>query len=263
MGRWKRECIEAILSPIWWLVLRLVTILHEPLNHHFSCMRKYNLSEMVCRKVDDICKEFEYLVCSGAGQWARVMVESILPCEEQVREKFLLSDLLQLGVGLNLHHHASYYRRIVRDIRRLPLALFWFGEKDANIPCPMRKTLANFILTSDHSKLESNSRKLRGLLSHELEYSSLTGKCAPTLFSLIRSWSVTVKGDVAINEGHNSLIKSIAQRCRNIGLPLLSARANTKKELRVGVRGAPSKWSQVKKGALQMVQDSRLVITWD
>ena len=72
--------------------------------------------------------------------------------------------------------------------------------------------------------------------------------------------AATAKGDVAINEGHNSLIKSIVQRCRNIGLPLLSARSNCKKELRVGIRGAPSKWSQVKKQALCMVQDTDKLI---
>lgn len=259
LGRWRRDTIAAILSPIWWLVHNIVTRLHGPLTHHFAYIRTSNvcpvLAEMTCVKAQEICKEFESLV-SNKSSWAKTIALSFLGCGEALPGAVTLSDILELGVCLNLHHHAAYSRRVVRDTQRFPLALFWLAYSPPNICCKKRQSIATFVLNSNPDCLEANARKLRGLAYDEFQQMAASGVCGPILYSIMLAVTTVAKGDVAINEGHNSLIKSIVQRCRCISLPLLSARSNCKKELKVGVRGAPTKWSGVKKEALLMVQDS-------
>lgn len=260
LGRWRRDAISAILNPVWWLVVTIATRLHGPLTHHFAFVRKSNVIEMLadltCGKAEEISTEFGQLVSTKSDTWARNIALSVFGCGEALPGGICLSDILELGVCLNCHHHASYQRRIVRDTQRFPLALFWFAASPPDVPCENRKSVATFIMNCDPACLETTARKLRGLAFDELHEMAVSGTCGSLLYSIMTAVKAVAKGDVAINEGHNSLIKSIVNRCRNIGLPLLSARANCKKELRVGVRGAPTKWSHVKRDALCMVQDT-------
>ena len=264
LGRWRQDAMSAILSPVWWLALNIVARMHEPLTHHFAFVRTSNvcnmLSHMTCGKAKEISLEISGLMASNSHTWAKLIVLTLFGCEGALPDGLELADLLELGVALNCHHHASYQRRIIRDTQRLPLALFWIAFERPEVQCPMRKSVAQFILHCKDEYLEANARKLRVFAFEEFEEMAASGRCGPILFSIMSCVAATAKGDVAINEGHNSLIKSIVQRCRNIGLPLLSARSNCKKELRVGIRGAPSKWSQVKKQALCMVQDTDKLI---
>ena len=257
LGRWRRETISAILNPLWWITLQVASRAREPLTHHFAFIRTSNtcnvLEKMVHGKAEVLASEMVSLASLNAKFWAKPIVISVRECPETLPVD--LSDVLELGVSLNLHHHAAYWRRVVLDCKRLPTALFLLSHEPPDRPCAKRQRLAKFIIDTPHDQLESNTRKLRGVCIDEFRQCAADGTIGPVLHSLATSWSSTAKGDVAINEGHNSLIKAINGRCRNIGLPLLSARANAKKELKVGVRGAPVKWSQVKHAALAMVQD--------
>ena len=59
-----------------------------------------------------------------------------------------------------------------------------------------------------------------------------------------------------MNEGHNSLIKAMSDRCKNITLPLLSGRVNLKRELGVGMRGANTRWSAIRPHAKAILEES-------
>lgn len=259
MGRWRKQAIAAVLNPVFWLTVQVMHKARAPLDHHFAFVRQSNttnvMAEMVCGKADTILGELSDLVGAKAATWCQSLVMALGDEEFSLPSDVGLANVLELGATLVFHHHAAYFRRIVQDLKRLPLTLLWFGHSDPTTPCPTRMRLAQRILAENPMTLEANARKLRALCLEDLEVCAHDGTVGPHLFAIARSWVATAKSDVAINEGHNSLIKAIAQRCRNIGLPLLSSRANCKKELKVGVRGAPLKWSGVKHGALAMVQD--------
>ncbi len=261
LGRWRREVISSILNPVWWLAMRVTSLARGPITHHFAVVRKSNemnvFETMVHGKAEHLAYEMAVLATSDAKIWARAVVLAFHDCPGNVGVD--LSDVLELGVSLNLHHFAAYWRRVVLDCKRLPNALFLLTLSPPTQYCSKRKALAKFVLESPPNLLDSNTRKLRGLCIDEFRVCAEEGTLGPILFSIITAWACSCECDVAINEGHNSLIKAISNRCKNIGLPLLSARANAKKELKVGVRGAPAKWSLVKHSALSMVEDQRVV----
>ena len=64
-----------------------------------------------------------------------------------------------------------------------------------------------------------------------------------------------LRTDIRINEQYNSLIRTLCTRCRMIGLPLLSARVNLKKQLGVGTRGVTMKFSSLKSHAQVILDD--------
>ena len=256
LGRWRKETIRAVLNPTWWIVLEIANRARQPLMHHFAVVRTSNktnvLETMVHGKAIAIATEMVALGSYNSKVWARKLALAM----DDLRESSIdISDVLELGVTLNFHHFASYWRRVVLDCKRLPNALFLLTLSPPQESCQQRQRVAKCVLETPLEKLDSNVRKLRQRCLEEFESTARSGKLGPILHTTISAWSSSAKSDVAINEGHNSLIKAISGRCKNIGLPLLSARANTKKELRVGVRGAPVKWSNVKKSALVMVQD--------
>ena len=84
-----------------------------------------------------------------------------------------------------------------------------------------------------------------------------TGLADLAMWTAVRMLRRSARADVRVNEGHNSLIKAMANRCPRIGLPLLSARVNVKKELGLGSRGASKRWSSIRP-ALQRVLESSM-----
>ena len=108
-------------------------------------------------------------------------------------------------------------------------------------PC---QGLANLILDKPE-QLDHNTRKLVRLLRPDFEEAAASGTCGPNLWAFAMSLRAYMKADVQNCEGMNSLIRSINERCKNIGLPLLSARCVMKRALGVGARGACSKWTSL------------------
>ena len=99
---------------------------------------------------------------------------------------------------------------------------------------------------SDERVLDTATLKVMRLLGPEVREAAESGTCGVNLFCVGKMIKVYMKCDVRVNEGWNSLLKTICTRCRRIGLALLSARVNLKKFLGVGSRSAPSKWSVLK-----------------
>ena len=127
LGRWRQDAMSAILSPVWWLALNIVARMHEPLTHHFAFVRTSNvcnmLSHMTCGKAKEISLEMSGLMASNSHTWAKLIVLTLFGCEGALPDGLELADLLELGVALNCHHHASYQRRIIRDTQRLPFSV--------------------------------------------------------------------------------------------------------------------------------------------
>jgi hypothetical protein len=63
------------------------------------------------------------------------------------------------------------------------------------------------------------------------------------------------KADVRNNEGYNSLLGHLVDQAPAIGLPLLSARAQLKKALGIGVRGVSLRWSHLRPRADSVLTD--------
>jgi len=67
---------------------------------------------------------------------------------------------------------------------------------------------------------------------------------------------VYAKGEVLTMESYNSLLKQLIHRAKHIGLKLCSGRANLKKTMGVGARGASHKWSVIRPIATSILQDA-------
>jgi len=85
---------------------------------------------------------------------------------------------------------------------------------------------------------------------------------ADTGVTSIKLWAVAfmirvyAKGEVLTMESYNSLLKQFIHRAKNIGLKLCSGRANLKKSMGVGARGASHKWSVIRPTAAAILQDA-------
>ena len=111
------------------------------------------------------------------------------------------------------------------------------------------------ILGTPLEKLEENTRKILITCRHDIEQAAeqkTTGKKFWTVCMLL---AIAVQSNTQPNEGCNSLIKRICERCPRIGLPLLSTRTTTKRRLGVGVTGANTKWSHVREKARSLLQE--------
>ena len=98
-------------------------------------------------------------------------------------------------------------------------------------------------LLSPTAALDVNAAKVKRLYLADLQQAAADGRCGPNLYAFAVSLRSMMKGDVQNCEGMNSLIRAVTDKCRNIGLPLLSARCVLKRALGVGARGAITKWS--------------------
>ena len=111
-------------------------------------------------------------------------------------------------------------------------------------------------MSTDVNSLEVTTRKVRNLFPEEIKYSQETGLCKIKLWVFILGLCRFLKAHIATNEGYNSLLKGLAVRCRNIGLPLLSARCNIKRSIGVGMRGSQTRWGSIKGVAAGVLQDA-------
>ena len=232
-GRWKRETVTCIEDDMWWKAIAVATAAHAPLSHHFNFINGTSngvLGEYVCGKAQAIYNEFDKLL-NDTAIWISTLVGGTGSAEQ-------MSEILLLGVELNCNHAAGYKRRMFQRTETLPFSLLWFTHQPDHVDCPMRRAVAAEVLATPDENMDTTALKLKNLFRSEFLDSQQHGTCGQNLWAVIKPWYDKSKGHVGRNEGHNSLIKAICNRCRNIGLPLLSARCNMKKELGVGMRGA-------------------------
>ena len=103
--------------------------------------------------------------------------------------------------------------------------------------------IANELLTAEAEKLHVTVRKLVAAFRKEFEHAKDTGKCASGLWLCLTLVRILLKADVHENEGINSLLSRIGDRCRSITLPVLDARVKLKKALGVGCSDVAERWS--------------------
>eukprot|EP00959_Pyramimonas_sp_CCMP1952_P327306 6852316-Pyramimonas_sp.AAC.1 len=127
--------------------------------------------------------------------------------------------------------------------RLLPVAAWWCGAG-----------IATALLVLEADELEHSTFKVRDAYKADIEFAARTGFCTRELWTFIQVLRVHVYSDIQECEGVNSLTKHIADQCRGIKLPLLSARVQVKKALGLGTRGLRHKWSSVRPRAARLLQ---------
>ena len=181
--------------------------------------------------------------------------------DQAVHTSFSVQDqlcLIEFGVESFACHVSNYHRRVVLNCDQFPMMLHWLAWAPPEVECPRRKYVAGVIANCLDEKLEYNTRKLKHLFHDEIRVAAQYGTCHPDLYCFGLALRKGQRADVVLNESHNSLLKAMCQSCRRIGLPLLSARSNAKRELGVGSRGAVQKWS-----LLRLVQGLSLFLKLD
>ena len=111
-------------------------------------------------------------------------------------------------------------------------------------------------LNTDASNLDHTTLKLRCVFGSDFEEAARSGRTGKHLYGIALTLRMHLPCEVETNEGYNRLVKCIADRSPNIKLALLDARANIKKRLGVGSRGASSKWSTVRSSAALILDES-------
>ena len=135
-----------------------------------------------------------------------------------------------------------------------------------NLPCyssNLNQGVSKLLVQTDQADLEPTSRKFKRIFEEGISNAAETGTCSHVLHVAACAISAALMTDVQVLEGNNSLLKTLTERCHNIGLPLLSARCVLKKGLGVGSRGSPGKWSSIKQRAGSIIQsclDSQLEV---
>jgi len=111
------------------------------------------------------------------------------------------------------------------------------------------------IIDTADADLEVNAKKLKTLFRDDIVHASREGTCSLKLWTVCRAIASQLKGDTHLNEGYNSIIRTLSERSKNIGLPLLSARCNIKKALGVGSRNASKSWDSIAAPALSILNE--------
>lgn len=254
IGRWKRESLETVKDPLFWCAMKILNAIHDPYRHHFNFLKKIvqgdgHLAQLVCGKADQIFHHYSEMLVLPA------FMETLSLADLSIENQLCL---IEFAVDELICHSAGYHRRVISELSRFPMSLHWLSHRPAHEHCWQRRWLGNSIASTADKCLELNARKLKKLFGTEVfRHMAETGTCPnPALFSWGFAFSKCQKSDIVLNESHNSLIKSIVSSCKRIGLPLLSARCNVKRELGVGSKGAIQRWSKLRGKAADLLEET-------
>jgi hypothetical protein len=255
LNKWSSRAVQAVHSPAWWLVLRIVHRARGAQDHFLNWLQKpivtvgdvhsrTHLSMLVAGKGLEFASELEQLCVPAA--WSDVLLHAASSGLDGVT--------VAEGIVLTLLHNvAQFDMRIVRRLSRWPYKLLLFAEDDAETPSDRRKELASELLSASPSRLEINALKFKCLFSTALTEASQTGLLAKDVLLFLRtlrySWTCSTQ-DV---EGRNSIVKIMSDRCPAAGVDLVSERLRIKASLGLGHRGAATSWSAVKPLAEDLV----------
>lgn len=247
IGRWKRESCEIVRDPLFWSVVRMQTVIHGPYAHHFNFLKsKLNdgdshMALLVYGKADQILNEYNEMI--AVPSFLDESVDMTAPISQQLQ-------LIEFAVESIASHLCNYHRRVVFNCWQFPMMLHWLAFLPHDKACGRRKFLCRTIADTADERLEFNARKLKQLFGVDVfRAAAASGTCSVDLYCFGLALRKGQRSDVVLNEGQNSLLKAMTTNCRRIGLPLLSSRANIKRELGVGSRGAVQKWSLLRPGS--------------
>ena len=112
--------------------------------------------------------------------------------------------------------------------------------------------VARELLTRDG--FDDTAMKLKAWCRGDLEQAALDGTTGQQLHTCVFLIRAHVHADTQENEGANSVIRVISDRCRNIGLPLLDARVRLRKALGLAQRGQRTRWADRRPHALALLR---------
>ncbi len=129
LSKWASGACAAVLSSLWWLLLRIAQTTRAPLTHFFLWMqssdetkkRRGVILEIVTYKAASIMVEFQDLL-NSIDSWFEKAVE-------EVQANDLPKEILDLSKAfaakLLLESASDFYMRIVQQTERFPLKLLW------------------------------------------------------------------------------------------------------------------------------------------
>ena len=123
---------------------------------------------------------------------------------------------------------------------RAVLLCFWVSP---SCVCVGIRGVAKLLLDTPAEDLHITTKKVKELLTPELESVSADGRCPPRLWVLFDMARRFGNCDVQLCESVNSMVSFQTKRARNMTLPLLDSRVKIKKELGMGSRSSPVRWS--------------------
>ena len=258
MGRWRADVVRLVDYWLWYRATTIAWRTKAPLPHHRNFMQTKLTPEvldakgnhhcqLICGRAEEIFAEFNVILVDFAWM-ARI-------CENSPAE--WRSELLALIVDLKLHAASSYDRRIRQRTLTLPHLLAWIGDCGMNVVSAKRQDVCRKVLDTDLRQLDESTRRLRHVCNDDFQLGARTGTIGPILYSAIMLYRIYLTGNTQHNESFNKLLKDQADKSRTIGLPLVSGRACTRKELCLGSRDTQHKqaWKHVRESALALQRD--------
>ena len=247
MTRWGRETVKGMSLPLYQPIVVAVYHLLEPLMHHHHFMLQRfsdetiakdgnHLAQLVSHKADEIVNEFAIMIEPNSEFQQRVVETTAGLADEHHADyrAFVAAGFMTCAGG--------YHRRIITQIRTLPLALLLLAQAPHDEVCDRRMAIATIILETPIGKLHPTARKFRTQFYEDLKQASTAGtlfdSSCPSRPSLVwvamRKMREIAQADVAENERFNSILKRIGDRAPSISLRLISGRLQLKGWMGVG-----------------------------
>ena len=252
VGKWRRQVLEVITTTMFW---NCVDVTFHSLGHTEHIMAWLKKQQDI--EVDG--SHVAQLVYGKATTFLHEMADAFSRPQNWTTLRRGTSDadrpaVIAMGVLLFAHDIAAYSRKF-EPFFRLPLTIVWFAYRPHDVFCQKRVDLAKELLGHDIHKLDITSRKFVRICKSELEDTVTSGLAGERTYAMALLMRNNLLPDAQRNVQYNSLISTISKRCRHIGLPLLCARANMKKTLGVGTRGAAHKWSHIRAACSGVLDD--------
>ena len=165
---------------------------------------------------------------------------------------------------LVLTHASQYHRRVVSVLNQFPFVLLKMTKSARDKVCEERKAIANRLMSTDESKLETSTLKFRRLFSSDCLHAASTGLLTHRLEVALGGLRHMMRSDVRESERVNKQIKLILERSPSATCDLLSSRVALKYYLgqaNVGSGHTRAKWSSYKPIAQKLQNDC--LAGWD
>ena len=254
MGRWRRDTLNTIRDPIFWIIMEVSSKVRSPAEH-LACWLKGSA----------ICKDSPWLTglhhCQfmffKGDQLAAEYVELLRL--DWLADRFLgLPDavvqwLTDFAIDLILWNYSDFKRRFIEGTRHFPDKLLWFVHSLHDSPCTHRQRVATEM--TQMNGLDANARKILQAFGGDVENARKTGLCSFRLWVFLYTIGSQWRNRSDRIEGLNSFIKRETKAAPRINLDLLSSRLRL--QCRIGTldRKQEFTWRSGHKQMSKVLQD--------
>lgn len=138
----------------------------------------------------------------------------------------------ELALAIVLNGAGQWEMRIMKKVRTFPWRMFACAAKPNETDDPLRRIIADELLTSDRADLEDKfsdlTLKILDWFVEDWRLMRDTGKITKRLRALLLTIAVMVRSDTQRIEGANSVLQKIIEAATNIHIPLASDRLGIK-----------------------------------